>query len=285
VTSTSSKSTRVRRDPIIALDRSRMYLLLSLGFRYPAKDTLAALREELGALLRDRRPPPEISDLRRAARDPLPLPDSLAPLAKELRGLRLEALESEYLRVFTHVITSDCHPCETAYTATHLFQQSQKLADLSGFYRAFGVEPNAERADHVSVELEFMAYLAQKEAHALANGRPRKAETMRRTERGFLEDHLGVWVRTFARFVEKKAESGVYAALAKLALAFFEVEFSTLRASVREITGPPKPLPLLQQKELEDEDDDCPLFATAESSPVNARAGVLGAAAEVESWR
>ena len=188
-----------------------------------------------------------------------------------LSGLPLEAIETEYLRIFTHVITSDCHPCETAYTATHMFQESQKIADLNGFYRAFGVKPDVERPDHVSVESEFMAFLIQKEAYAIANGRPRRAGFVRRTQRTFIEDHLGSWVRTFARFVEIKAEEGLYAALAGLTRRFFESEFEELSAQVKELTGPPKPFPLLMSKdqdEDEGDDDDCPEFATAEPRPV-----------------
>lgn len=260
----------------LAEARSRAYLLLSAGFRYPSQESLIVMREdcrELQRLLSGGKAP-ALSGL--AA-----IQEALHAVSGELSGLRQGRFETEYLKVFTHVIASDCDPCETAYTATHLFQQTQKLADLNGFYRAFGVEPTAERADHVSVELEFMAYLAQKETHAWSNGRPRRAGFMCRTQRGFLEDHLGPWVRTFARFIEKKAETGVYASLAALTLAFFEAEFDLIGAQVRELTGPPKPLPLLMQKEAEDDDDECPVFATAEPRPVIQRSEAPHASLEV----
>lgn len=262
--------------------RSRMYLLLSLGYRYPSSDTIAAIKEELEALGR----------VRRTSDTSLPSADGWRSEAVEqvrasLSGLRFGAIEMEYLRVFTHVITSDCHPCETAYTATHMFQESQKIADLNGFYQAFGVKPDAERPDHVSVECEFMAFLIQKEAHAIAHSRPRRAGFVRRTQRTFIEDHLGPWVRTFARFVELKAEEGPYAAMAILTRRFFEAEFEELSAQVQELTGPPKPLPLPmargQEPDDEGDDDDCPAFATAEPRPVVLRPPTLDSEPEVLS--
>lgn len=262
----------------IAAFRTRMYLLISLGYRYPSRDTIAAMKEEIEALRRLARRADTTSSLA----DGWPK-DAIERARTALSGLRFEAIEAEYLRVFTHVITSDCHPCETAYTATHMFQQAQKIADLNGFYRAFGVEPDVERPDHVSVESEFMAFLIQKEANALSNGRPRRAGFVRRTQRTFIEDHLGPWVRTFARFVEIKAEEGPYAALAALTKRLFESEFEELSAEVRELTGPPKPLPLLMAKEQEDEDDDCPAFATAEPRGVVLRPPTLDLNPEVMS--
>jgi DMSO reductase family type II enzyme chaperone len=246
---------RTPTNAVKALARSRTYLLLSLGFRYPTEETLTAMKEALSGL--------RVSDL--GAASDVALRQHFGDVAQALRRGSLSRMEAEYLKVFTHVIASDCHPCETAYTTTHLFQQAQKLADLNGFYRAFGVEPVSERADHVTVELEFMAFLVQKEAAAFERGRSRRATFVRENERRFLERHLGPWVRAFIRFVEVKSGGSFYSSIGGLARAFFGAEFCELGADVREITGPPKPLPLLVQKEVEDDGDECPAFATAEA--------------------
>lgn len=258
------------RQALLALARSRMYLLFSLGFRYPSEETFEFLKIECEAVREAVQKgflPAETAEGN--------LQIEVERLAATLADLDFPSFEAEYLRVFTHVITSDCHPCETAYTATHLFQQANKLSDLNGFYRALGVAPGTERPDHVSVEAEFMAYLAQKEARAASTGRPRRASAMYRTQVAFLEAHLGPWVRVFAKFVGIKAPSGPHNFLANLVNLFFAWEFAEQGAQVKEISGPPKPLPLMQQKEMETEDDECPVFELACS-----RQGVLGTHAE-----
>lgn len=244
-----------------ALARSHVALLLSIGFEYPTEERFAALREELTAL-------------KATARF---LASEVASMLDEVRsackGLSRGLMETGHLNVFTHVIASDCDPCETAYTSTHLFQQAQRIADLKGFYLAFGVEPGCERPDHISVELEFMALLLQKEARAWQMGSRRKAAAARDAQCQFLEKHIGVWGGCFGRFLEIKGGDCPFEALARLLRAFLTAEAVELDARVKEVTGPPKPLPLFQNPE-DEESDECPEFATAEqrtgSSPSNA---------------
>ena len=65
------------------------------------------------------------------------------------------------------------------------------LADLAGFYMAFNLKTNSEiPMDHLSVELEFMANLALREAYALVNGNKEMLEIVTKAERSFLRDHL-----------------------------------------------------------------------------------------------
>jgi TorA maturation chaperone TorD len=74
--------------------------------------------------------------------------------------------------------------------------KSFELADIAGFYRAFGVEitPGTERPDHIAVELEFMHLLAVKEV--VAAGREdggEHARICRDARATFFRDHLGRW--------------------------------------------------------------------------------------------
>lgn len=62
------------------------------------------------------------------------------------------------------------------YLTDNEFQRATQLADIMGFYKAFGVEPDIDRADALSNELEFMHYLIFKEQHALRQADSSAAE-------------------------------------------------------------------------------------------------------------
>lgn len=106
-----------------------------------------------------------------------------------------EQEEREYLATFGHATRPDAPPYETHYGAENLFQQSQMLADIAGFYRAWGVRPaGGERADHIAVELEFYAWLLVREQQGAAE----QAAIARQARAAFLRDHLARWVPEFA---------------------------------------------------------------------------------------
>lgn len=101
-----------------------------------------------------------------------------------------------------------CRTRDTTYT-------SQQLADIAGFYEAFQFETNAfgdapERPDHLVVELDFMGFLAAKEAFANSE---EKILLCRDAGRNFFSAHLR-WVSAFAAAVKNEDASGLYAALA-----------------------------------------------------------------------
>lgn len=130
----------------------------------------------------------------------------------------LSGLASEYRRLFSHNLTPDCPPYETQHGSTHIFWQSQQLADIAGFYRAFGVELSQaahERIDHLAVELEFMGYLALKEAYALERHHDAQVAVVQDAQRKFLNEHLGRWVSVFSSRVEAKLPGSAYASLAE----------------------------------------------------------------------
>lgn len=107
---------------------------------------------------------------------------------------------------------------ETEYGLPHEYRQSQELADLAGFYRAFGFQvggPKRERPDHLVVELEFMSLLALKTALASQAGNQEQVEICMDASRKFLEDHLGKWIEIFRQSLTLTVDEGVFRALAE----------------------------------------------------------------------
>src|SRR3972149_12155544 len=145
-----------------ALARSRLYEYFSVGFLYPELETFNYLKEH------QEEARASLSFLR--ARE---ICQSLDAFQEMLLERTTSSLEEEYCRLFTHTISTECPPYEGEYDNSDIFQKSQAMADIAGFYRAFGLETSPsfrERPDHISAELEFMHYLTWQEAYDLPPG-------------------------------------------------------------------------------------------------------------------
>jgi len=98
--------------------------------------------------------------------------------------------------------TEYCHWNDATY-------RSNQLADIAGFYRAFGLEPGEQsrnRQDHIAHELEFIAFLNQKLAWALERqGEREHVEICLDALRKFLQAHAAWWMPTFGRCLEERA--------------------------------------------------------------------------------
>lgn len=128
---------------------------------------------------------------------------------------------------------------ETEMGLPHEFRQSQELADISGFYHAFGFQTGGEireRPDFLATELEFMYLLALKEAYAIAEARESNQQVCVDAQRKFLADHLGKWSGIFAEsLAQTTAERALpespkspYVWLARLAERFVNAELDRL---------------------------------------------------------
>jgi DMSO reductase family type II enzyme chaperone len=198
----------------LALCRSALYEALALGFRPPAADTVARLATPAGA-----------AGLAAAAEllDRDAGPPALAPRVRRLAATDTRALAATYQDLFGHVVRGAAPAYETEYGADDLFRQPQELADLGGFYAAFGLAlaaHAAERADHVACECEFLMFLARKEAAALERADAATAREAARAARLFLRDHVGRFVPSLCERIRRAGAGGFYDALADLAEAF-----------------------------------------------------------------
>ncbi|HEY5578078.1 MAG TPA: molecular chaperone TorD family protein [Acidimicrobiia bacterium] len=194
-----------------ALARAALYRLLSLTFAYPGGEVGTDLKQAV-----------EVALVAGPIIDP-----QVGKWVGRVEDRLAENLEAQYQRVFTLSYSAECPLYETAFSARHLFQQTQQQADIAGFYRAFGVTGHHERPDHLAAELEFGYLLALKEARARTNREHRLV--CRDGQRSFLRAHLGRWAPLIAQRVVVVGAGTMYESAARLLLAFLAWEQGYLR--------------------------------------------------------
>lgn len=111
------------------------------------------------------------------------------------KEIELDDLRSEYIDIFDRGRT-DNSLYETEYGRERAMVKTNELADLSGFYLAFGLDNDSENvipemADHVSVELEFYAFLLLKQIYLDEHKIEEGSEVVYEARKNFMRDHLG----------------------------------------------------------------------------------------------
>ena len=185
-----------------ALSRAAIYRVLATAFTYPhrghADDIARATAAALGGA-------------------PATVRSTLAELARRLDAHEADALAEQYVALFDRPVAGP--PYEGAYGTPQMSGKAMHLADIAGFYAAFGMmasgrQPDAD--DHIGAELEFMGALVWKEAWARAHRNTDHAAIARDAQRTFLEEHLGRWGDAFAARVLDAAPAGLYGTAARL---------------------------------------------------------------------
>ncbi len=210
-------------DPEVSLRRSQIYAFLAAAFLYPQENWTEDL--------------PVVTDLARGLEvEPMPVPPARS----------LEDLQAEHRRTFG-LTGSLCY--ETEYGAPNEYFQAHQLADLAGFYRAFGFQVGGtvrERPDHIATELEFMHLLALKAALAAQRDERDHLQVCLDAQRKFLGEHLGRWVPLFARALATQVRAvsaggsldpaqAVYPALGEFAARFVTADAARLGVQVQEL--------------------------------------------------
>lgn len=233
---------------VTALARAKLARLIAAGFAEPCRDNTdrfchQAVQEEI----------------REAARS---LGLATAGVSAFFESMKDgNVLEQDYGKLLGHTVRSECPPYELEYRGTEVFQQSQTLADIMGFYRAFGFDvtgPTMERGDHVATQWEFLAVLSMMECIA---DKPEEATRCVDAQREFLREHAASWMPAFFGRIQR---AGPESALAKLSDVSHELLMEWCAC-----LGVPLGPAWLELREISDEDSSitCGAPGTVELGP------------------
>lgn len=201
-----------------ALAKSHVFGLLARALRYPDKQLFAALQSGRWAT--------DLSDAVRlsGSKPQKTFRITLQNIAESLPD-RLEALQGQHSALYSS--GNICPLQESDYVASHAFQKTDVMADVAGFYRAFGLRVSRaqrELPDFLGSELEFLHTVAWKQAQAMQEGCRDGAAVCRQAHRKFLAAHLTMWVEAFRAKMETSPAGRFYVVLACLVEAFVKAE-------------------------------------------------------------
>ena len=148
-----------------------------------------------------------------------------------------------YEQTFGLLVASGAPAYETEYISGKLaFQRSNTLADLAGFYQAFGLAIPSEcpeRVDHISLELEFMACLLELERQAQAEGTDAQA-VCRQARCRFFQEHLGWWGVGMASLLQEATRPPFYQRIGEWLAALLTAQRAYFAIPVRERVAQPQ---------------------------------------------
>jgi len=134
----------------------------------------------------------------------------LASIEKLAGEYSQDELMLEYTQLF---VKGEGKPYETSYLSNP-YGKNIELADISGFYKAFGIRPKQDLPDYISCELEFMSLLCFKESYAIIHNLLSEADICREAQKKFLEQHLCRWLKDFDTHLSSCGKVKLYHKLA-----------------------------------------------------------------------
>lgn len=219
-------------DPIA---RSTVYKLLSLAFRYPTPEYFEGYRqgEFMSTLWENLSALPYLKEL---VDEELGTKDKVH---KGLEGIAFEDFEVGYAQTFdVGAPEPPCPPYEGVYRQE--VERTGLLIEVAEFYKHFGLgmskeEGNRELPDHLCAELEFLHFLAFKEAQAMEENTPDLLKGYVLAQKDFLERHIISWLPGFSEKLESSAAVPFFGETARIASKFTRMDFDRACSRLREL--------------------------------------------------
>lgn len=194
------------------IEKAFLYRFLALAFSYPSSESLRELREAL----------PDLEKSLKTLGIDFPV-NRFKEVLISSEG-RVEDLQGEFTTLFETQLKAPAR--ETSYELDKMGRRVIEMADIEGFYRAFGLEVKPpQEPDSLVAELEFLSFLSQKLAFLEGEGR----EIVQDAYTKFLRDHLGRWFEVFTDRVLSSTEEEYYSVMAQLLRSFLNKETEGLQ--------------------------------------------------------
>ncbi len=191
-----------------------IYKILSLGLAYPDKKNWAMIDKHIMAIenLLEGELSTRVADFKR-------------DLLKNQQ--RIDEIKADYLSLFD--IGRKVSPYETEYMAEKVSRKPFELADIAGFYAAFGFDVNEdtrnkEALDHISIELEFMAILSWKEEYAREMKQDENLMIVQDARMKFFKEHFAKWGFFYCQQVCSLSEGDFFKGLAAILQLVLNIE-------------------------------------------------------------
>lgn len=148
-----------------------------------------------------------------------------------------DEFEAEYINSFDIGEGGpSCSLYEYVYRSDELTRRDI-LEELLRFYEHFDVrlsDREKDYPDHLVAELEFMAFLAQREASALERGKD--PIPYRRAQLDFLDRHLNGWVHLLDEKIQRNVREPFYRGISSFMAEFVRNHLSYLRGELTLLT-------------------------------------------------
>ena len=227
--STSSLTTA---DPTV---RSAVYSLLSLAFKYPAPEVFTCYQngEFLSELWDQLSMLPHLESLVEEEAE------HKDKVQRDLEQVSVEDFQVAYTGTFdVGAPQPPCPPYEGVYWKEA--ERSGLLIRIGEFYKHFGLSMNPEEgkrelSDHLCAELEFLHFLAFKEAQAREEGKEDELlQGYIRAQRDFIAHHPVQWLPQFYARLQAHCPIPFYVWMGKLLAQITHLELDYLNANVVE---------------------------------------------------
>ncbi len=221
-------------DPLV---RSDSYKMLSLVFKYPTAEIFQAYRngEFMAAVMENLS---ELPHGKGIVETETGLP---AAVRKELEGMSQIDLEVKFNQVFeVGAPEPPCPPYEGIYRKG--VERTGIMIEVAEFYKQFGLKMSTEEGrrelpDHILAELEFLHFLAFKEAQARKENTPDLLKGYIHAQKDFLERHMVNWIPEFSGKLQNSGSLEFFTGMGRVLSRFIAAEYEYVKALFEQFNG------------------------------------------------